>query len=720
MSERIVKDAPRKTRRDIKSPLSEDFNKYLAEIVLNADDSYKRLEAGHRPKTPREITIILDRKNREISVIDRAEGMSAEEMEDKFSVYGADHAGGSDYRDVRGIFGQGASDVLFSCAMSGVKSEIKSIKEDKLHTCKFFFKRERTIRAQTQKRSAVKPFREKYGIPENGTVVIYGIPDEVKIPKKKTIVDQIESFYMFRYILSDKRRTVILFDDGKKSVLSSREHMFDRMEPVVEDKPFTFEYEGKPIEGSISLYYNKNKSHDGTDVIIKDERNAVYDNTLFGFEKYPGAHLVSGECIIEGLYHILKRKLEDPKNPLMILTDSRDGFDRRNNFTKRFFEQAGAIVKATITHVNRKHQYERISLQNNPQLRDLTKRVNDFYKERLAGEIGALNPGIEPPADGLAFAREAISVTEGKRYGLHLYINTNVIPDGTVINLSHEETLDFSVQPRTLSVNAEESDEKGLLSKTVRIDATSPSDKAVRLNAGTDDIQCGVDIRVVKEEVVYPRYGLEFIPANYRFSYNKGNTLKLYYDFEKYPPGTTVHVIFTSQQELLPREKMYTLNASEHINETTGLLEIPFRSPGHTIHYTVTAKAGDYQTKARIKVEPPQEKDKGKSGFLSRLELIFEDTPWQTSFDTATGTMFINGDHPINRTILGNLHDKDKKKPVFSTSQLRYIFELIAAESAKHMAINTFKETDIDSVERLTDFIQREKTSLYSHLLDIL
>ncbi len=716
MSEKIVTNAPRKTRRDIKNPLSGDFNKYLTEIVLNADDSYKRIESRTDDASTKEIIIDLDRKRREVTVIDYAEGMTAEEMETKFGVYGADHARGTEHETVRGIFGQGASDVLFSCAMSEKKAEIKSIRENRLHTCKFYFKEERVIRAQTQKRATAKPFKAKHGIDENGTVVTFGIPEEVSIPRKKDIRQRLETFYMFRYILADPRRKVILIDDGKRAVLSSKKHMFSRMKPVLSDKEFSFDFEGRTITGTIRLYLNKNKENDGTHVIIKDEREAVYDNTLFELEKYPGAHLISGECVIEGLYHILKEKLEDEKNPLMILTDSRDGFDRRNNFTKRFSESVSPIVKSTIIRVNRQYQHESVSLDRNRRYKDVLRKINDFYKERIAAEIGALSPGLEPPAGGLAFAREAISVTEGKRYVLHLYVNMNLLEPGTAITLEYPDTAAFSVHPPMVTAESEEADENGLLSRSVMIEAHFPTDEPATLRAVSGDHEATVDIRVVKEEVLYPRYGLEFIPKHYHFAFNRTAHLKLYYDTQKYPPGTVVNLTYSSQQELFDREESHELTAGDWLYETTGCLKIPFKSGNRPIHYTVTASTDDYRTKARIKVEQKQEKDKGKRGFLNNIELIFEDSFWQTSLDTASGTLFINGDHPINRAIMGDLHKLDRKSPAFSENQHRYILELIAQESAKHMAENNFSKRSIDSVVDVADFIQSEKTALYRHL----
>ncbi|MFW5913549.1 MAG: ATP-binding protein, partial [Bacillota bacterium] len=169
----------------------------MAEILLNADDSYKRIE-DETAKSKKRIDIYLDRDKREVTVIDRAEGMSKKELEEKFTLYGASHAGGEKYR-VRGLFGQGASDVLFSSAMSKKKAEIKTIKDNTFQTCKFKFEKEKRVEIKRPK-THLKEIRKTYGINNNGTVVLFGLPDEVNLPPKKSIKKTLESFYMFRYI----------------------------------------------------------------------------------------------------------------------------------------------------------------------------------------------------------------------------------------------------------------------------------------------------------------------------------------------------------------------------------------------------------------------------------------------------------------------------------------------------------------------------------------
>ena len=42
-----VKNSLRKKRRDIKDALGDDIIRYIVELVLNSDDSYRRMENRH-------------------------------------------------------------------------------------------------------------------------------------------------------------------------------------------------------------------------------------------------------------------------------------------------------------------------------------------------------------------------------------------------------------------------------------------------------------------------------------------------------------------------------------------------------------------------------------------------------------------------------------------------------------------------------------------------
>jgi len=717
MKELIVSTAIRKARRDIKNPLANDFIKYLAEILINSDDSYKRIEETDTNKAIRTIDIVVDRNKELVTVIDRAEGMDQSELERIFTEYGADNAGGDKFSMVRGLFGQGASDVLFSCSMSRKIAKIESIKNNQFSICKFIYRDQKKITLETPK-ADLPALRKKYDIPSNGTIVTFGIPNEVKLPKKNDLQQKIETFYMFRYLLSNPHRNVFLEDDGLRVLLSSQKYELRSHKNLVKNKKIVFTYEKFKVEGVLNLYENPNKSIDGTHVIIKDDRDAVYDNTLFDLERFPGAHLISGELLISNLYSILKAKLEDEEYPLQILTDSRDGFDRRTEFTKTLFSVVTPIIDKAIKTNNEKKSTSSISLEQLQKFKDALKKINDYFKERIASEIGALSPGIEPPANGIEFARGSISITENKRYVLLLFINANLVSDSQTISIFAEQNLFFSYFPETIRFSRKEANEKGLITKYITLEGRQPSENIISITAKVEKFEAEAFVRVVKEIVIYPKFGFEFIPDNYVFQTGKESTLKLFFDPGKFPVGTTVELAINSKEELLPDIRNYIITEECLIQEKTGLIQIPFVGSKSDTSYSVIASSLHSVTQAHIRVKDKTEDETGKSGFLSRLQLVFyPDEKWQSSLRENDGTLFINGAHPINKAMMGDLNALDKKKPDFKSIQLRYIFELISAESARRVAKSEFADSDLSSVSRVLDFIQTEKTILYCYLL---
>ena len=86
MEEIEVKTALRKKKRELANALGKDILRYLAELLTNADDSYKRLEAlgvdDGREKIIK-IEVSKDKRNNEgyvISVTDNAEGLSSDKL----------------------------------------------------------------------------------------------------------------------------------------------------------------------------------------------------------------------------------------------------------------------------------------------------------------------------------------------------------------------------------------------------------------------------------------------------------------------------------------------------------------------------------------------------------------------------------------------------------------------------------------------------------------
>ena len=137
MEQYVVVNSKRKIMRDMKSAIGDDILRFIAELLTNSDDSYKRINnfVGEKKII---IRVEKDKRNKKnddddfmITIIDNAEGMSKESLHRIFATYGGDNAGGI-HKKTRGIFGQGASDVLRAAAFEKKTAQIISIKDNKV------------------------------------------------------------------------------------------------------------------------------------------------------------------------------------------------------------------------------------------------------------------------------------------------------------------------------------------------------------------------------------------------------------------------------------------------------------------------------------------------------------------------------------------------------------------------------------------------------------
>ena len=139
MGQIYVQDSLRKKKRDIKDALGNDILRYIAELLTNSDDSYRRLENQNIDSNKEKVIYIELKKEKRksadnsdsyvLSVTDNAEGMTLETLERIFGTYGEDNAGGTPLH-ARGIFGQGASDVLRASAKEKRTALIETIKDN--------------------------------------------------------------------------------------------------------------------------------------------------------------------------------------------------------------------------------------------------------------------------------------------------------------------------------------------------------------------------------------------------------------------------------------------------------------------------------------------------------------------------------------------------------------------------------------------------------------
>lgn len=712
-----VKNAYRKTRRDIRKVFSDNFLKIITEVVLNADDSYKRLEEIENNGTVREIIIKLSRTKQELKVLDNAEGMTASQMERIFGEYGGDFSGGTSSNNVRGLFGQGAADVMFNAAMSKKKAQIESVKDGKVAKCRFYFDKNKEIDSK-EISPHMKQYRSSTGIKHNGTLVTFGLSEKVKIPREKDIKDRIEQFYMFRYVLSNPLRKVVLIDGKSKYTLSSMQYLIDEEQILLKRKKLVLEYDGKKLPSYLTLYEKSQKLDNK--IIIRDESNVVYDETFFGLDKLPGANLIAGELLIPNIANLL-RELLNADDPKELLTDTRDGFDGREDFTRRMNQKVGKVLENEIEKNNSRRDTISVNLSNNKRFNDIMKKINNYYSDLELSSIEGLNPGANPPNDGLKFARPSVSITKGKTYDLKIYINANHISPEDIILVSHEGSTFFTTENDEISYRKEDVKDNSMVIKSVVIKSTRTTQEPIVLIARCKEYEALVLVSVVDEKIIYPKNGLEFIPKRKNIKPESKTDYKLYFDTDFIPLGSSLTITKQYEMRLLADLELLTISKKHLLTDNIGVIKVKAQSGPYEERIQITATSQKVSASAVLYVRAKEKDDDGNSGFLNRIELRFEDDFWQTSIMEGKGILYINGKHVINRNIMGDLGQEDRNNPKFEKKQRKYLYELISIESAKKIVRELYNREQLQdtSPEGIYDQIQEHKTMIYMEIAEL-
>lgn len=714
-----VRRASRKLKRDLVKTLSNDFLKYLTEIILNADDSYKRLEQNTGDTSVKRIDIHLKRQKREVIVVDRAEGMDDDTMRDIFTEYGADRSGGGETDSIRGLFGQGASDVLFNGSYAKKKAEIMSFKDDVLYKCKFIMAdKEQSIKLENPvtHKNNIRNLRNKFDVEGNGTIVHFGLPNKVSIPKKNMIGDKIERYYMLRYVLADPKREVVLHHDKQRRKLSSERFLCDKEPSLLKAKPVTIRYESHTIEGKLSLY-KKTGKQDHTKVLIVDENNVVYDNTLFNLDEHPNAGHIKGVLVLPEIYRLLRDYL-NTEPPEEILKDSRDGFDERHSFTKQLFERCKHHVHRQLERLETEKETPRESLKDITEINEALEAMNRYLRALELEEIGGLDPGEKPPQSGIAFARPKITITKDKQYALKLFINVDLIKPEEKIRIAStgEEHLEF--HPDTISYTEGDENKNNLVTKHIHLHAKVPTESPFTLTAETGAYTSETSVSIVEADLPFPEYGLEFIPAQARIKPGKSHTLNLYADLGKYGIGTQVDVRMTSPQELIPREKSLSIKESHTIADPIACVPITFPAGTDGADYTVQATCRERTAEARVFIRSRPKQEEGVEDLFSDIEVGAKPAEdWQTFFDSVKGVITINRAHAINAAMFEDLTRESIRNGLLSSREKSYLMELIVNETARQITKRRVEKGFIENTFATTnEEFQRRKTELYKEV----
>lgn len=720
-----VKIDPRKKRRDMRNALGDDILRYITELLTNSDDSYKRLETDFpNKKNDNVIYISLEPERRNdgyiLSVTDHAEGMSKETLETKFGTYAGDNANGISSH-ARGIFGQGASDVLKASANEKKTAKIESFYNNKLN--RLIYNLDDNLDGDIEVKEVnvignqLRNMRQNLNIPENGTKVTFGIPSTVKFSKKiiETLPENIEKFPYLRYLLNQSNREIIYTYNNKSRKLSSKNYQFKKENQIYSGK-FNLYYENKKYNCYLNMYKNENKSNDGTNIIVRDEYYSVYDNTMFDFKNSAAAQNISGELIIEGIYQLCYTHL-NREQAEAIVYDNRTGFDTRTEFYQELNKVLHPILNKIIKE-NGKNVTE-TNLNNNKKFNEALKVLNKYIKTELKDSIGGgPGKGIEPPKEGIRFIRNSISITKGKVYDLKLLINPTLINPDSEIYLNYGNSNKIEITPNVITYNEDEIQDD-IVIKNITIKGIEITNESLILQAKVERYLTNVLIDVIEEEIHYPENSMEFYPNEVSLVIDKKHSLDLYIDTSVINLDSEIN-IKCDKLEFYDTIKVID---SYLITDTIAKIKVVCEGGELNKTYEIIATQNDKQAICKLTLIEPTKNENPNGGFIAGFKLEKNNMFFQSYFDLSTRYIKINTNNPINIRILGNMDDLDPDNPKFNKEQSKYLCDIIATQTAKSLVREqNIKNGEInfddyeDAVEQVQDLIQQHKNKIYCEI----
>lgn len=702
MSEIAVSVASRYLKRKQSDAVGKNLLKTLTEPITNSDDSYGdivKFESGSEASVfP--VTIFVDRQKRLIRIIDHAQGMTAREMRAKFAEYGAAKSSAYKGGNSRGIFGQGISDVLFYHQ----EGKIKSIKDGEAAICSFYRKNEKQYIDPERLKGSTTKIANEWGIKgKRGTVVEF-VLDNTPLHEYENLVKKLSVFYMLRLINNnDLREVKLVYKDKGKTKESRIKYTFPKGD-LVEQKGFTFQFEDyDPVVADVLLYKSPVSLPNVGDerengLLVHDDKGAVYDQTFFGLEDWPGADKFFGSMKLTGAREIILKKINDPKHPEAILSDSRDGFNKQHDFYKQLALLVKAWLFPILNEERRKRTNEGISESTIEKHRKVFEELNKLYKE-LTGEENSGTIKIKKrtrPIGGLQFARNTIAITAGKRYGLQLIVDTRVVKPGTSVTLKSSKNL-IGFSPVSFVVEEAPAGSEDLIVKTIAITGSNPR-TADTLSAEAGKRNTSVVISIVSEEVVYPEKGIVFSPEYVRTVAERDMALNLYVDLSLVKKGNRVTFTSTNNSIVLKETKTPVPGRMKSTSKVARM-EVIIRGEKNDEVGIIEARIGEYLAQCRVDIK--EKKNVPPSGVAGLFrDWDFDETlskNQQSALDTAEGSptqgyIFINSLHPINQRYFGENPTKDEALQSHKASL--YVAELILNEALGRM-INEAYQKDV-------------------------
>lgn len=746
-------DSEEYVQRKLLDTLWKDIIRFLIELITNSNDSYSRIEErnereGKHDFVSWKIFITVNEKKdnnwkkyQEISVTDFAEWMSKDRIvqifhEQQYWSYNAWWA--NDIwlgKWLRGFFWQWLSDVLRRAIKNNKPAQIESIC-DGMYTIMYYGPGKNGDRYWIQ--IATEPIfenserRKKLWIEKNGTKVTFWVPDEVDFwPKvRKGLRESIEKCPTLRYLLDNPSRQVFLWQSIESSnfegKLSSSKYRF--WWDVLYDEDWSFPFRWKIKKYHLKIY-RKTNLDDEAKIIVRDEYYAVYANTQFRANNFQD---FVGELEIIDLRDIVKTELRTYEQE--IFKDNRTWF----NTDHEFFVSLNNQINPILTRLSEKTNNDSISAINNKNLNQWISELNKYVKDSTQEENIWWNfAWKEPPASGIKFwiKNSNLIITKDKTTNVKLLINASMINPDDEINISLENNNgNIDVAPLSFSYGNTKVSDTWLVTKTISIYGNGITEKPVIITAKCWNYSDKLYVWVIDEEIMHPENWLKFSQDQYHSVFDKPHKIVLYFNSEMIPVWSIINI----DAWWLTWKSVYK-TTEENLISDSGIwkLEVVFEWWNEWDNFTVKASFWDIISTTEIILTSSKDQKSPSNWLISQVKFeSFEDAQSrvQISFDSSTGTIYINKNNHINKKFLWNWNEiKLKEDMNWKQEQKQYFCDLLTDCIAKELVKKkrwfqkkwevNFQYSEWDIADKIWEVQQKHKNEmfkiLYPHLVKL-
>jgi len=441
--ERPLTMAPRGWKHQIDQAIKRDVIRALVELILNSDDSYRNMERQTTPHSGAiEIRICRKHRGSVVEVVDEAEGIRADAMDNAVGEYGSATAAPR----VRGFFGRG----LKEAALGLGSGEVHSIRNGHYSRCALSwsddeprYRRYNPVPAQAKRNTtAIR-------------ITVDRADADIRMPQFDSIADNLERYFSLRDVMTNSNRRVTLCEvssSGQKRKERPLGYSFPVAARIL-DKDFpvpgyqaTFRLTLWRSDEPLTLPGEDDRLASGG-LLIASEKG-ILALSLLKYNNNPSAARFFGRVDCPYLDELIEHN-----EPVLTATREVEGLRWDNAFCKGLRATIEEILKPYVEEEEHKSKLRQDAVSDERMRQRISSAVtelNAIAQSELGGEGTTKEPFV--PEGGVGFVPEYVQILVGRDAALYLRSVTPArVAEGTIIGVT-SDTDDVIVKTPTVQV----------------------------------------------------------------------------------------------------------------------------------------------------------------------------------------------------------------------------------------------------------------------------